>query len=211
MNDNGATGIASAIVLSSIILVAGAAVSISMTDANLESEEYEQIVEETFNEITNYIQIKDIVGKYYSIDGEKRIQKIAILVKPLLSIDFDLSDLIIKLNNGKQMKILYNGDQTEYKRSNTLFDNPMRIDINEESSLENSFNTVVIIDKDRSLVDYNTINDNTDMFYILIQLPNEFTMKKGDIMTITLIPTTGITRTITIKAPIPLQDIVSLI
>ena len=56
----------------------------------------------------------------------------------------------------------------------------------------------------------NTLNDNTDMFYITIQLSYEFTMKKGDTMTITLIPSTGITRTISIKAPIPLQDIVSL-
>ena len=207
MNNNGATGIASAIVLSSIILVAGAAVSITMDNAQLESEEYEQMVDEVFNEVSNYIQIKDIVGKFYSIEGEKRIQKIAILVKPLLSIDFDLSDLIIKLNNGRQMKILYNCGQSEYIRSNSLFENSIRSDIGEESS----FSTVVILDKDRSLIDYNTLNDNTDMFYITIQLPYEFTMKKGDTMTITLIPSTGITRIISIKAPIPLQDIVSLI
>ena len=89
MNNNGATGIVAAIMLGGIILIAGAAASVMMGNTNEGLEEYEQILNEALDEISNYIQIKDIVGKYYSMEREKRIQKIAILVKPLFSIDVD--------------------------------------------------------------------------------------------------------------------------
>ncbi|MCK5111929.1 MAG: hypothetical protein KAQ84_00155 [Thermoplasmatales archaeon] len=206
MNNNGATGIVAAIMLGGIILIAGAAASVMMGNTNEGLEEYEQILNEALDEISNYIQIKDIVGKYYSMEREKRIQKIAILVKPLFSIDVDTSEFIIKLTNGEQIKMLYNNGQTEYIHSNSLFEHPLWNDMR-----ESEFSFIAILDKDRSLIDYNIINDNTDMAYIIIKLPEEFTMKKGDTMTITLFPSTGVTRTTTVKAPLPLQSIVSLV
>ena len=206
MNDIGATGVVAAIILGSIILTGGVVASVMMGTTNEGLEEYEQILNEAIDEISNYINIKDIVGKYYTIDGEKRIQKIAILVKPLFSIDVDTSELIIKLNNGDQIKMLYNNGQTKNIHSNSLFEHSLWNNIR-----GNEFSFIAILDKDDSLVDYNIINDNTDMAYIIIKLPEEFTLKKGDTMTITLIPATGVTRTTTIKAPLPMQSIVSLV
>lgn len=72
------------------------------------------------------------------------------------------------------------------------------------------FGFIVILDKDQSIIDYGTINDNTDMTYIIIKLPNDFTMKKGDTLELTLSPSTGVTKTINLKAPLPIKQIVAL-
>jgi len=57
---------------------------------------------------------------------------------------------------------------------------------------------------------FDTINDNTDMIYIVLKLPPDITMKKGDSLEITLFPSIGITKTIHLKAPLPIKQIVSL-
>lgn len=206
MNNQGATGIATAILLISFILIGATAASVIMGDSgNNPEENYEEILEEALDEISTYIQIKDALGKYNSTTEEQHIQKIAILIKPLFSIDIDASKLVIKLNNGKQIKMLYYNRQAEFISSNSLFEHPIWT-----TMTDTDFGFIVILDKDQSIIDYGTINDNTDMTYIIIKLPNDFTMKKGDTLKLTLFPSTGITKTINLKAPLPIKQIVAL-
>ena len=206
MNNQGVTGIATAILLISFILIGATAASVIMGDSgNNPEENYEEILEEALDEISTYIQIKDALGKYNSTTEEQHIQKIAILIKPLFSIDIDASKLVIKLNNGKQIKMLYYNRQAEFISSNSLFEHPIWT-----TMTDTDFGFIVILDKDQSIIDYGTINDNTDMTYIIIKLPNDFTMKKGDTLELTLFPSTGITKTINLKAPLPIKQIVAL-
>ncbi len=206
MNNQGATGIATAILLISFILIGATAASVIMGDSgNNPEENYEEILEEALDEISTYIQIKDALGKYNSTTEEQHIQKIAILIKPLFSIDIDASKLVIKLNNGKQIKMLYYNRQAEFISSNSLFEHPIWT-----TMTDTDFGFIVILDKDQSIIDYGTINDNTDMTYIIIKLSNDFTMKKGDTLELTLFPSTGITKTINLKAPLPIKQIVAL-
>lgn len=206
MNNQGATGIATAILLISFILIGATAASVIMGDSgNNPEENYEEILEEALDEISTYIQIKDALGKYNSTTEEQHIQKIAILIKPLFSIDIDASKLVIKLNNGKQIKMLYYNRQAEFISSNSLFEHPIWT-----TMTDTDFGFIIILDKDQSIIDYGTINDNTDMTYIIIKLPNDFTMKKGDTLELTLFPSTGITKTINLKAPLPIKQIVAL-
>ncbi len=206
MNNQGATGIATAILLISFILIGATAASVIMDDSgNNPEENYEEILEEALDEISTYIQIKDALGKYNSTTEEQHIQKIAILIKPLFSIDIDASKLVIKLNNGKQIKMLYYNRQAEFISSNSLFEHPIWT-----TMTDTDFGFIVILDKDQSIIDYGTINDNTDMTYIIIKLSNDFTMKKGDTLELTLFPSTGITKTINLKAPLPIKQIVAL-
>lgn len=206
MNNQGATGIATAILLISFILIGATAASVIMGDSgNNPEENYEEILEEALDEISTYIQIKDALGKYNSTTEEQHIQKIAILIKPLFSIDIDASKLVIKLNNGKQIKMLYYNRQAEFISSNSLFEHPIWT-----TMTDTDFGFIIILDKDQSIIDYGTINDNTDMTYIIIKLSNDFTMKKGDTLELTLFPSTGITKTINLKAPLPIKQIVAL-
>ncbi|UCD13094.1 MAG: hypothetical protein JSW60_05915 [Thermoplasmatales archaeon] len=205
-NNEGITGIAAAILLAGIILIAGAAASITMSNSKGETEkDYKQMMNEALDEISIYLQIKDVIGKYYSIEGEKRIQKIAILIKPLFSTNIDTSKLLIQLFNGKQIQMLYYSGNAEFIHSYPLFEHSLWNNQN-----ENNFGLVVTLDKDKSLVDYSIINDHTDMAYITIKLSEDFQLKNGDSIQITLFPSTGVERTVSIEAPAPLTPIVSL-
>ena len=206
MDIHGATGVATAILLLSFILIGATAASVIMGDNGEDPEEnYEEILNEALDEISTYIQIKDVLGKYYTVEEDQHIQKIAILIKPLFSTDIDATTLMIKLNNGKQIKILYYNSQAEFISSNSLFEHPIW-----DTLIDTDFGFIVVLDSDQSIIDYETINDNTDMTYLILKLPTEFTLKKGDSLEITLFPSTGITKTIHLKAPLPIKQIVSL-
>jgi archaellin len=208
MNNQGGMGIFTAIILVSFLLIAATVTSV-MTGENSENFtiiDIEKMVNDAAIETSTYIQIKDTMGKFESIDNKQRIQKIAILIKPLFSIDVDVSDLIIKLSNEKVIKLLQNGKQPQFINSNTLFEHTIWTNMN-----SNIFNFIVVLDKDKSLLNYNIINDNTDTAYIILKLSDDFAMKKGDSMTITLFPSRGVTRTISLEAPMPMNTIVSLL
>ena len=100
--------------------------------------------------------------------------------------------------------MLYYSGQAEFIKKEPLFEHPIWQNTNEVD-----FSLIVTLDKDNSITSYDTINDYTDTAYIIINLPEEFTMKKGDSLTITLFPSTGITRTTTIVAPLPIKPVVS--
>jgi len=206
MNKEGATGIATAILLISFILIAATVASV-LTDnsSDISEQDLEKMVDDIVDEISTYIQIKDVMGKFYSTGEESRIQKIAVLIKPLFSVDMDVSELMIKLCNGEQIKMLYYNGQAEFIGTNSLFEHPIWNTMDCDN-----FSFVVVLDKDKSLVDYNTIDDSTDMTYIIIKLSENFAMKKGNTMTITFLLGKGTTRTIEVKAPLPMKQIVSL-
>jgi archaellin len=168
MNNQGANGVATAILLISFILIGATAASVIMSvSVNKPQENYEEILEETIDEISTYIQIKDVLGEYNSATEEgkynlateeKYIQKIAILIKPLFSIDIDASELMIKLNNGKQIKMLYYNRQAKYISSNSLFEHTLWTTMR-----STNFDFIVLLDKDQSIINYGTINDKTDI------------------------------------------------
>ena len=112
---------------------------------------------------------------------------------------------MIKLCNGEKIKMLFYSGQAEFIHSSSLFEHPIWNTIENET-----FGFIVTLDKDRSLVDHNTINDNTDMAYIIIKLSEDFAMKKGDRITTTFFPSAGIEKTMTLEAPLPMKRIVTL-
>jgi len=59
------------------------------------------------------------------------------------------------------------------------------------------------------LVNYDTFNDCSDNAYLVFKLPEEISFGKHEKLFITLFPSTGITRTITLKAPIPIKPVVT--
>ena len=206
MNNRGGIGISAAILLVSFILISFTIASIITGETTETSEEnMEEILDDVLDEISTYLQIKDVMGKYYSTGLGQKIEKVAILIKPLISQDIDISELTIKLCNGKIVKMLVYSGNAVYIESNSLFEHPVWDNIS-----DSNFGFAVIHDKDRSLVDYDAINDNTDMAYIIINLSEEFSMTQGETMDVTLFPSSGIERTITLYAPLPMKQLVNL-
>jgi len=206
MNNRGGVGISAAILLISFILISITIASIITGGTTETSEEnMEEILDDVLDEISTYLQIKDVMGKYYSKSGEQKIEKVAILIKPLISQEIKISELTIKLCDGNIVKMLDYSGNAVFIDSNSLFEHPTWNDIS-----DSNFGFVVIHDKDRSLVDYDAINDNTDMAYIIINLSEEFSMTKGETMNVTLFPSSGIKRTISLDAPLPMKQLVNL-
>jgi len=210
MNTLGTTAVASVILLLSILIVGATAASIisgSTTDGEtISEEEIEEMLEDTLDEITTYLQIKDKIGKYYGEPHNQKIEKIAIMISPLITKEIDLSELTIKIDNGENIKILSYAGNAQNIGSNPLFEHPIWSNLS-----ENTYAYIVTHDKDESLINYDTLNSNTDMAYVIIPLPDSFAMKKGEDMTVTLFPETGIQKTVFLEVlDLPIKKVISL-
>ena len=205
MNTDGSIGIAAGILVIGSLLIAATASSILMNEpTNLSADDLEKKTDEIIDELCSYLQIKDMVGKYYSINNQQKIQKIAILVSPLISHNIDLSTLKIKLNNGNEIRVLSYSGEAEFIKEHSLFEHVLW-----NMMASNEFSFIITHDKDGSILRYDTLNSQTDMTYVIIELSEDFLMKKGDVLEITLLPSAGYTRTITIEAPLPIKSIVT--
>jgi len=203
MNNLGSTAIAAVILLISFILIAATVASIiSGGSEGASEEEIEEMLDDILDELTTYIQIKDKLGKYSLINDVQQIKQIAILINPLISQDIEASGLTIKLCDGNNVYILNYSGQATYIGSHGLFGHPIWNDIN-----ETNFGFLVIHDNDRSLIDYDVLNK--DMAYLIIDLSEEMAMVKRETMEVTLFPSSGITRTTILEAPLPITSVVS--
>jgi archaellin len=207
MNNKGNLGLVTGMLLVGFLLIGAVSASVIMksTTTSTSDKNLNQITNEVVDEITTYIQIKDVVGKYQTIQDEQRIQQIAILIKPLVTLDIDITHMMIKISNGEQIYILYyNGNGNTYG-SSSLFSHPAW-----STLTENTFTIITLIDDDQSIIASHVMNKNTDTAFLLLKLPLGITMRNGDAIQITLIPTPGMQRTVTIEAPLPTSHVVTL-
>jgi archaellin len=193
-----------------IILIAALLIGITTADiltgetTDITEQDIVKMTEEVINEISTYIQIKDQKGKYFEENNVFRIKKIAIWISPLVSQNIDLSKLTIQLDDGEKVIFLtYNG-LAQNMQSSSLFDQPIWDDLTGYN-----FGFLPICDIDNSIVDYDMMNENSDNAYILFKIPQEISMENGDELTVTLFPSTGITRITDLKAPLPTRSIVT--
>jgi hypothetical protein len=73
-----------------------------------------------------------------------------------------------------------------------------------------TFGILSTIDDDNSIINSHLINKNTDMAFIIIKLPDENAMNKDDSLVLTILPSPGIGRTVTLEAPLPIKNVVTL-
>jgi len=183
-----------------ILLLSGGLITaggVSTIDFNeIDDDEYSNMISNVLNDISSYIQIKDMTGKYS--DGE--IHQVAILMSSLLKTNIDISNITIKLAGNDDVRIQqYNGVVKEIG-SESLFTHSIWKNVTTDT-----FALLVIRDSDNSLE-----NDilNNDLAYIVIELPNG--MKKGELLEVTLFPSLGVQRTIVLEAPLPIKSVVRL-
>ena len=198
------TGITMMVLLIVILLVAITVASVMTDEATSASTDYDidQMTDQIINEITSYLQIKDQKGKYVDINGEKRIQKIAILISPLVSQEVDLSQLTIQLDNGEIVRMLEYTNIADKINQQTLFEHNIW-DILDG----NTYTFITINDLDNSIVEYNILNENSDNAYLIFKLPSDMSLKKYDQLTVTLFPSSGITKIVNLKAPMPMKSV----
>lgn len=199
------TGIATIIILITFLLTAITVTSIITEETTNTTTEYnyEEITEEIIKEITSYLQIKDQKGKYTNINGEQKINKIALLISPLVSQNIELPQLTIQLDNGETIRILKYYKSSKLSQQ-SIFEHQIWNSIN-----GTNYGLITICDIDNSITDYNTINENSDNAYLIFKLPSDMTMNKYDKLTVTLFPSSGITKITILKAPLPIKPVVT--
>ncbi|UCH72104.1 MAG: hypothetical protein JSW62_00720 [Thermoplasmatales archaeon] len=192
MNNWGSTGIAAMPILISFLLIGGASSLVVFEGSDEMSEDADRIINDVIDEITTYLKIDDIVGKYYNTHGIRRVEKIVILVKQFIQNTINISELTIKICNNNDVILLnYSGHAVE--STSSLFEHKVWEKTND------AFSLIVVLDRDRSLLDYNIMNEDT--VFIAINLPDQFTMKDRDSITISIIPAKGIISTAVLETP----------
>ena len=190
------------ILIVTIILSITAVSLINNNTTKITKKDVDKIVDETLQEITTYIQVKDKIGKYYMINGTNKIKEIAILIKPLVTTDIDFSEFSIKISNGENIKFFNYNKDVDTIGSSYLFEHSIWSEIE-----NNEFGILIVTDRDNSILNYDIMND--DNAYILIKLPEQLTLEKNDSLTVTLLPLSGIQKTISLKAPLPMKSIIT--
>ena len=204
-NVEGSIGISTVILIIGILLVAATVGSvITEPPQNLTEEDINQLMDDVVKEISSYIQIKEVIGKFYPSENGLTIQKIILLVTPLCHGDFDLNDMIIQLQSKNAITTLYYNQHAVVARGNLFSEEYWNRDSSEV------YSCLVTLDKDFSISQYDTLNEPSDMAYLTLNLPNEMFLQKGDKLTISMIPSSGVMRTIFIEAPLPMSLVVRL-
>lgn len=199
------TGITVIILFISLLLV-GMTVASVITDESTEATtqyDFEQMANQIMNEITSYIQIKDQKGKFSEINGEQMIEKIAILVSPLVSQDIDLSQMTIQLDNGESVRILNYNDSKKLD-GQSIFEHSLW-----DNMTGDNFGFITICDLDNSIVNFDLINENSDNAYLIFKLPQDMTMEKYDKIIVTILPSSGIAIHTLLKAPMPVNSVIT--
>jgi archaellin len=206
MDEQARIGTIAGILLLIFLLIAATSASVIITDTEITSEDdLNSITNDIVDELCSYLQIKQIIGKYQLIQGEQRINKIAILIKPLVSQNIDISHMTLTLCDNDQYTILfYNGSVGAF-HSNSLFDHPLW-----DSLTNGTFGLLSTLDDDNSILNSHLINKNTDMAFIILKLPDNSAMEKDDMLELTILPSPGTGRTVTLEAPLPIKNIVTL-
>lgn len=206
MNDSGKLGVIAGILLLILVLIGAVSASIIITDSEeISEEEITTLVNEVVDELCSYLQIKHIIAKYETIQGEHRIQKIGILIKSFVSHNIDLSHMTIELCDGQHYHMFFYNGSTDSIHSYSLFEHPLW-----NSLHPGSFGLLATIDDDNSIIQSHLMNKNTDMTFLILQLPFDIALKNGDQLDITLLPSPGIGRTVCLEVPLPIKNVVTL-
>ena len=186
----GITGMA----LFTSFLLAGSASTIMMDDTDNISRDAEKMLNDVLQEITTYIKIEDVIGKYYDPGGDRRIERIVIFAKQYINVPINMSEITIEICNKDDIVLLKYSGQAFEIGSKTVFQHHAW-----EALENNTFSVLVTNDEDKSLLDHDTMNG--DLIIIMIPLPEQFKMKNRESMTISIIPDKGIITSVYLETP----------
>lgn len=204
MNNWGSSAIYAIMILFSLIIVGAVAADIiDGTSGTSVDQDLAQMTAETIDKYSTYIDVDFKVGKFFKIDGSQRIKRIALQITPLFSTDIDLNQMSMQLLSRDTLKILnYTGMVKKYS-GGSLFDDSIWDNIT-----ESNFGFLVINDIDDSMIDFDLINENSDRSYLVFKLSDGMALEKYDSLYVSILPGNGLTRSISLKAPMPIKPLV---
>lgn len=187
----------------SIILITITATSTITSNNAITEKNMETYLDDALNEITSYLKIRNVYGSF-STEKPYHLTKIAIIISPLFHDSIEMSDFIIQLQTKNSLTIYTLNDLSQPLNDQTIFTHTLW-----KNLPHNQYSLVSIIDKDTSIEKYQTLNEPSDLTFLVFSTA-PYEIKKGDLVTITISSGTSIHRTITFETPLPTNNIVSL-
>lgn len=206
MNNSGNLGMLAGIFLLVFILIGAVSASVLTTNSEeMSEEEIDVLVNEVVDELCSLLQIKHIIAKYDLRQGEYTIDKIGILFKSFVSHNIDISRMTIELCDGQHYHMLFYNGSAESIQSYSFFAHPLW-----DALDPGYFGLLTTIDEDNSITNFGIMNKHTDMAFIILSLPDDFILKNGNQLDLTIQPSPGIGRTVCLDVPLPIKKIVTL-
>lgn len=206
MNNQAKLGVIAGILLIFFILIGAVSASVLFnTSDELSEDDLNKITNEVIDEICSYFQIKHIVGQYQTIHNEQVIKKIGILIKPYVSQEIDISHISVELCDGEYYYLLFYNGSIGSIHSGSFFEHSLWDSITSEE-----FGVLSTIDDDDSIIRSHMINKNSDMAFLMIHFSNHTALRYGDQIDITIQPSPGISRTVSLETPLPIKNVVTL-
>lgn len=193
MNNIGSVGITAVPLFTSFLLIGATASSVIFEGSDGIAIDAEQTLNDVLDEITTYLKIDNVIGKYYNTNGARCVEKIVILVKQFIQNTINISELTIKICDNNDVLLLGYSGHAAKGSSKAIFENQIW------ETTHNAFSLIVILDNDRSLLDHNIMNE--DITFIAIRLPDKFAMHDDESIMVSIIPAKGIMRSVVLETP----------
>lgn len=192
-----------ALLLLAILFVTLTAASMITNESTTKQEDLQQYVDDAINEISSYVKIQHVYGKY-SQQAPYHLSEIAIQATPLFHQEINLSNWIIQIQTNTNMNIF------TYNKTVTIIESSSVFSQRHWNNLKRShFGIIVIQDRDDSLIQYHSFSEPNDIAFLTITV-EDLSIKKGDYVTLFITPGTGIEKTISFSAPLPTKQVVTL-
>jgi len=193
-----------AIVLGAIIVSSATIYDDNETIEDLTDEDFQEMINTIYQDVSSYIHIDNVMGKYHQEPEARRVKQIALQIHPQFSTEITLSDLIIQISNGQQIVFLSANETGAQISDETLFNHPLWANLN-----NNSFGYLIMFDEDDSIGQYQLINHHSDRVFIIFKLPSLMNLQKGDRLSINLYPSSGVTKKLDLRIPFSIDSIFS--
>ncbi|MFO7678371.1 MAG: hypothetical protein R6V50_08350 [Thermoplasmatota archaeon] len=192
--------VAITIIVSSATLYEG-----TQTTEKITEEDLQEMIETVYADVSSYMNIDDILGKFHRVQQDRLIKQIAIQLHPQFSTNIKLSELMIELSNGNQIIFLdHNGCCADISNE-TLFNHGLWDNLG-----NNSFGILSIFDDDNSMKQSHLINQHSDRLFIIFKIPHSLKLQRGDTIKINLYPSIGVKKELDIKIPFSVDPVLSL-
>ncbi len=190
--------------LSTIILITTTVTSfVDQTNDEITEVDLEEMISTIYNDISTYIQIEHVYGKYSQTDEGRMITQIALQINPFFSTDVSLDGIIIEVIGNQDVQMMYYSGNASSMSPHLLFGHPAW---NNVSSAH--FSIISIFDTDASIEQNNVINDYTDRAYIIVELSEDLWISHTEHIEMNIIFKSGVNRGINLQAPFSTKDII---
>ncbi len=168
-------------------------------------EDINALLNNTITELTTLLQIKNSYASFNSTTQPAKIEKMAFFIKPFHDTPLNLCTLTVALHTQHDITF-FKPTHHITDSANTLFNNAIW------SQTPPAYYSIISLnDRDSSVQDHLLINSNTDTFYLLLKIPDELTLEKGDQFSILLLPSQGLQHKIDLEIPLPINQVVELL